>query len=467
MSYAAEGLPPGLALDPARGLIEGQTDVPGRYVVRVRARTAAGEASRRLAIQVGEEICRTPPMGWNSWYAYSEGVSEEAVRRTADGLIRSGLAAHGWTYVCIDDCWQGERAGAEWALQPNERFGDMGALCRDLHGMGLKLGLYSTPWIGSYAGFLGGSAAGEDVNAPPGALPPAARQQPGQLFGRYPEGHARGADRVGPRWLFAADARQWGAWGVDFVKVDWHPNDVPTTERLAADLRGVGRDIVLSLSNNAPLENASALSRLANLWRTTGDVEDTWESISSIAAAQAPWLPFVRPGHWIDPDMLQVGRIGVPNTVGGTFRPTRLRAQEQVYQMSLWCLLSAPLFLSCDIGALDDFTRALLTNDEVIAIDQDLLGAAPCRLADGEVEVWRKALTGGAVCVGLFNRSDQAAAPPLDWGAWDVPGQAPVRDLWGRRPLGMAADVRRVTVPAHGAVLLQAGGPDRSEETAE
>jgi alpha-galactosidase len=455
LAYRAEGLPDGLALDRHSGIIEGRVDVPGRYAVRLQVADAHRRAERTLVIEVGERVCLTPPMGWNSWYAYSEGVSEAAVRRTAAALHDSGLAAHGWNHVCIDDCWQGERGGPYGAIQPNDRFGDLGQLCRDLHGLGLKVGLYSTPWIGTYAGFLGGTSLGTDTPEA-GAVPLSERLQRGQIFGRYPGCHERGADRVGPRWLFGADVRQWDQWGIDFVKVDWHPNDVPTTERIAADLRGAGRDIVLSLSNNASLGDAPSLRRLANLWRTTGDVEDTWESISSIASAQADWLPHISPGHWIDPDMLQVGRIGVPNTVGGAFRQTRLSADEQTYQMSLWCVLSAPLFLSCDVAALDSFTLGLLTNDEVIAIDQDTLGAAPTHHPCGEIDIWRKDLAGGAVCVGFFNRADRAVTHDIDWSLLDVPRRSVVRDLWSHRTLGETSEACAVRIPGHGAVLLRA-----------
>ncbi len=460
LHFRAERLPDGLKIDPVSGMITGQVEARGRYTTRLTVHDHNGEAARDLIIAVGDRLCLTPPMGWNSWYAYSEEVSEAAVRATAAAMVERGLTAHGWSYLCIDDCWQGERGGPDNALQPNERFPDIARLCRDLHAAGLKIGLYSTPWMGSYAGFLGGSADNASGLPPSAALPPEQRLQRGQLFGRYPGTHDRGMDRVGPHWLFAADVRQWDDWGIDFVKVDWHPNDVATTARIAADLGRACRDIVLSLSNNAPLENAAGLSQLAHLWRTTGDVTDSWESLVSIAMAQRDWLPYMSPGHWNDPDMLQIGPLGIPNSTGSGFRLTRLNADEQMFQMSLWCLLSAPLFLSCDVAVLSPFTLALLTNDDVIAIDQDPLGAAPRLERRGETDIWRKDLADGSVCVGLLNRADAPTTVAIDWTSLGIPEDAPVQNLWERRGIGQAAALTTLLVPAHGAILLRVSSPN-------
>lgn len=318
-------------------------------------------------------------------------------------LEASGLADAGYCYVNIDDCWQGERP-AGGALQPNEKFPDMRALCQSLHARGLKTGIYTTPWISSYAGFRGSSSEADEAHA----IPPAERLQPGQLYGRWPGLAQRGVDHTGAQWHFARDARQFADWGFDYVKIDWNPNDLPTTERLAADLQACPRDIVLSLSNAAPLQNAPGLSRLANLWRTTGDIQDTWGSIRTIGRAQLRWIPFASEGHWNDPDMLQIGNLGRPNRPNRTFQPSRLSPAEARYQMTLWCMLSAPLLISCDLEALSPDTFALLTDPDLIELDQKF-AAAPLSLVHESPHgfILCKHLSPTRTVFGFFNDSER------------------------------------------------------------
>lgn len=180
-------------------------------------------------------------------------------------------------------------------------------------------------------------------------------------------------DQIGKYWFFDKDAKQWAKWGFDYVKVDWKPNDVPTTERIFNDLQNSGRSIALSLSNAAPYENMEGLSKYANVTRTTDDIHDSWGSIKGIGFSQERWQKYVRPGCWCDPDMLQVGHLGKTGQANTTFTPTRLTPDEQYTQVSLWTLLSAPLLMSCDLEALktDEFTLGLLCNDEIIAVNQD------------------------------------------------------------------------------------------------
>lgn len=364
-SIEAVALPQGLTFDAATRTIRGRLPKEGRYGVELEASHSGMVVREQLTICVGEEICLSPPMGWNSWYSYSEAVSQEGMERVAEQLVASGLADYGWQYVNIDDCWQGERDAAG-VLQPNEKFPDFFAFCRQVHARGLKAGIYASPWISTYAGFRGSSSDLEERDL----LPEEERLQPGQVYGRYPGLHQRGKDRVGSRWHLVEDAAQWAAWGFDYVKVDWRPNDVPTTQRIAEALVQCERDLVLSLSNNAPIEAAEGLSALANLWRTTGDITDTWQSVRTIGRRQLRWIPYQRPGHWNDPDILQLGHLGRPNRPNHQFVKTRLTTAEQHYHFLLWCMLSAPLFISCDLERMDEETKALLTDPDLIALNQ-------------------------------------------------------------------------------------------------
>ena len=197
---------------------------------------------KELILKVGDELCLTPPMGWSSWYSYSEAVGQDNVLKTARLFVERGLVNHGWAYINIDDCWQGRRGGKYGAIQPNKRFPDMKAMCDAIHAMGMKVGIYSTPWMGTYAGFIGGSAPNAKSDYGEMAIPEEERKQEDQIFGSYPGVHRRKADHVGAVWLFDRDAKQWADWGFDYVKVDWNPNDVSTTKRIrkALDESGQG-----------------------------------------------------------------------------------------------------------------------------------------------------------------------------------------------------------------------------------
>ncbi len=448
-------LPKGVRLDAQTGLLTGALAKKGRYSVPVTVSNALGQAKRDLIIQVGDDILLTPPMGWNSWYQMSESVSDAGVRKVARAMKDKGLTDYGWTYVNIDDCWQGERGGPELALQPNERFPDMTAMCDFLHGHGLKAGIYSTPWIGTYAGFRG-STAPLPGGTYPAALPPGKRLQAGQIFGRSPGVRRLQMNKSGPHWFFDRDARQIAAWGFDYIKMDWNPNDGATTARIASDLRASGRDIALSLSNHAPFENAAHLSSLAQAWRNTTDIHDNWGSILGIANAQERWLPFTRPGHWNDPDMLQIGDIGVPNQFNTVSKPTNLTPDEQYFQVSLWSLLSAPLLLSCDISSLDDFTLGLVTNAEVIAVDQDVLGKPARRIPLGENRfAWVKPLEDGSLAVGLFNTDEIEGEVSFPLQSLGLGRTFKVRDVWRQKDLGQFSGEFKTLVNSHGVVLLR------------
>jgi len=430
MRFAAEGLPPGVTVDAETGRLGGSAPPePGDHAVALAAENARGRASRTLTLRVGDRIALTPPMGWNSWNCWGNAVDREKIRDAARGMAEAGLDRHGWSYINIDDCWQGWRAPPEYALAPKDHFPDMAGLAGDVHGRGLRLGIYSTPWKTSYAGYPGGSADTDD--------------------GRVLEkGHA-----FGPVAFYEADARRFAAWGIDYVKYDWHPIDPEHARAMGKALRDAGRDIVYSLSNNADRATAPRLAEVANCWRTTGDIEDTWDSVAGIGFAQGPWAPLAGPGRWNDPDMLVVGRVGW----GPNLRPTRLTPNEQVTHISLWCLLSAPLLLGCDLTTLDDFTLGLLTNDEVLAVNQDPLGrqAVPVR-RDGPAEVWAKPLAGGSTAIGLFNRDDREPREvAVTWQDLGLSGRRRVRDLWRQRDLGVFDRVFAARVLVHGAGLLR------------
>ncbi len=441
MEFSVDGLPAGLTVNAADGRIAGVLKAAGEYPVVLRARNARGQADKRFRIVCGDRIALTPPMGWNSWNCWAGSVDRDKVLRSARALAQSGLSQHGWTYVNIDDTWQGSRPPPTHALQANEKFPDMKRLCDEIHALGLKAGIYSTPWITSYASFPGGSS-----DDPAGAWDRVAMAN---------EAH----HRFGARAFADADARQWAEWGFDYLKYDWYPNDLPHVEAMGRALRASGRDIVYSLSNTTPIALAAEFSRWANCWRTTGDIWDSWQddgpwqnSVSTIGFNQDPWTPFAGPGHWNDPDMLVIGYVGW----GPQLHPTRLSPNEQYAHITLWCLLSAPLLIGCDLERLDAFTLNLLTNDEVLAVDQDALGRPARRVATlGPIDIYGKELEDGSVAVGYFNRGDSAhtfTTKPERYGAG---GRQRVRDLWRQQDLPEITRELTLTVPPHGVQLYK------------
>ncbi|HEY4416789.1 MAG TPA: NPCBM/NEW2 domain-containing protein [Verrucomicrobiae bacterium] len=434
MTFSASDLPSGLQLDAATGRITGTMTIAGKYVVTLHAKNARGSAKRKFTIVVGDQIALTPPMGWNSWNCFAGAVTEADVKAAADAMVSSGLINHGWTYVNVDDFWQNHKDSKDPTLQgkfrddqgnvvPNARFPDMKGMADYIHSLGLKAGLYSSPGPWTCGGCTGS-------------------------------------------WEHEKqDAAQYAAWGFDYLKYDlcsYHDvmpacgTDIDVAEqpyRLMGDfLRQQPRDIVFSLCQYGEFDvwQWGGLVR-GNSWRTTGDINDSWRSLSGIGFKQDPAAPYSKPGNWNDPDMLIVGKVG-----WGHLHPTRLTPNEQYTHISLWCLLSAPLLIGCDMTQLDPFTLNLLENDEVLAVDQDPLGKAAMTVAtQGDARVYAKDLADGSKAVGLFNLGESETQVTVNWSDLKLKGKLHVRDLWRQKDLGKFKNSYTATVPRHGAVLIK------------
>lgn len=421
MSFSVKNLPRGLQLDSQSGIITGALNDKGAHVVTLRAQNSRGSAERSLRIVCGETIALTPPLGWNSWNCFGCDVNEGNVRAAADAMVASGLNQHGWTYINIDDCWEAGRDPAGRVLS-NPKFPDMKALTDYVHGKGLKIGLYSSPGPQTCAGHEG-SYKHEDL-----------------------------------------DAQRYAEWGFDYLKYDWcsyggivpnpdHAGFMKPYQVMRAALDKAPRDIVFSLCQYGMGNVWEWGAQVGgNCWRTTGDITDTWGSMSKLGFGQAGHEKFAGPGHWNDPDMLVVGFVGWSAKV----RPTRLSPNEQYTHISLWCLLCSPLLIGCDMTKLDEFTLNLLTNDEVLDVSQDPLGRQAARISqDGPLEVWAKELEDGSKAVGLFNRGEDAAPVTVKWAALGISGKKMVRDLWRQENLGKFNGQFQAQVPRHGVVLVK------------
>jgi len=345
-------------------------------------------------------------------------------------MAASGLMQYGYTFINIDDGWQGQRGGKYNAIMPNEKFPDMKGLVDYIHSLGLKAGIYSSPWVWTYAGYTGGSADTRD----------------GKVLKKE--------KRLGEFHFDAEDVKQFVEWGFDYLKYDWNPNDVEHTQLMSETLLNSGRDIVFSISNAAPQELAAEWARLTNLWRTTFDIHDSWYSLTSIGFTQNSWQPYAGPGHWNDPDMLIVGKLGWNNSL----RKTHLTPNEQYLHISLWSLLAAPLIVGCDLSDLDRFTFNLLANREVIAVNQDVAGIQGHRVfadQNSNTEVWARPLADGSLAVGLFNLSEKEQEITVNWNQLGIYGQQLVRDLWRQADVGIFATSFSQKVPYHGCVFVK------------
>lgn len=447
-TYAADQLPSGLVLDKNTGIITGKITKSGNYLTTLRVKNAFGEDTAGLVIKIGDTIALTPPMGWNGWNSWARDIDREKVISSADAMIKLGLHDFGWTYINIDDAWQGQRGGKYNAIQPNEKFPDFKGMIHDIHSLGLKAGIYSTPWIASYAGYTGGSSDYEN-----GIFPDSIRD------------NKRAYRHIGQYRFENNDAQQMADWGIDYLKYDWRL-ELPSAIRMSESLKNSGRDILYSLSNSASFEFAKDWARISNMWRTGPDIRDSWTSLYISAFTIDKWAPFGGPGHWNDPDMLIVGNV----STGMALHPTRLTPDEQYSHVSIYCLLAAPLMIGCPIEQLDPFTLNLLTNAEIIAVDQDPLGQ-PGRLVleENGIQVWRRTLQDGSFAVGLFNTDDFGKTPQsffrwgdekpkeyeLDFSALGLQGKWDTRDLWRQKDLGVFSGSFKTEIPHHGVVMLR------------
>ncbi|GGA95502.1 putative Ig domain-containing protein [Puia dinghuensis] len=441
MQFTADKLPAGVHLDKTTGRLSGSITTPGDYTLTLHARNKAGHADRSFQLVVGEKIALTPPMGWNSWNIYASKITQPLVAANAKAMVTSGLIDHGWTYMNIDDCWQGARGGAYHGILPDSTiFPDMGGLCKEVHDLGLKIGIYSTPWVESYGHHIGGSAMNQEGT-----------------FERTKENIPRNKKQlpfaIGTYSFLSNDVQQFTAWGVDYLKYDWNPIELPETKAMYEALRNSSRDVVLSLSNSAPFAGVADWAQWSNAWRTGGDIRDNWKSLKSRLFTQDKWAPYGGPGHWNDPDMMIVGYVGW----GKGPRPTMLTRNEQYTHVSAWCLMSVPLLLGCDLTKLDTFTLSLLTNDEVLALNQDPLGKQATVVSlQGEAGVMAKDLTDGSKAVGLFNPGDSTATQQVvvRWSDLGITGKHIARDLWRQKDIGVFDDQFVADVPRHGVILI-------------
>ena len=424
MKYAVEGLPEGVVLDSGKGVLSGSCTEAGDYPLVFTATNDKGSAKVRFTLKVGSQIGLTPPMGWNSWNCWGLSVSQEKVMSSAIALINRGLADYGYSYMNIDDAWEADERDPEGRIEANEKFPDMKALGDWLHSNGLKFGIYSSPGDHTCGGYLGSLD------------------------------HER------------QDAEVWNSWGVDYLKYDWcgyskvYDAGIDKSEaafirpylKMQQFLREQPRDIFYSLCQYGRGKVWVWGSFIdANSWRTSDDINDTWESLYITGFERQPGLhPYAGPGHWNDPDMLIVGKVGWSSSL----RDSRLTPDEQYTHISLWSLLAANMLIGCDIAQIDDFTFNLLCNNEVNAVNQDILGhQAHQDVVEDGMQIWSRDLYDGSHAVGIFNLNETSVPVRLDGALAKIGLEAgTVRDLWRQKDIATDAEY---VIPPHGVLYVK------------
>ena len=422
MAYKATGLPSGLKLDAGTGIITGVVSSKGDYVVTLTASNKLGSNTKKFTIKIGDVIGLTPALGWNSWNAWGLTVNDSKVRISANSMADK-LSEHGWNYINIDDGWEAASRNADGTISPNQKFPDMKGLTDYVHSLGLRMGIYSSPGPRTCGGYLG-SWQHEDQ-----------------------------------------DAKTYADWGIDYLKYDWCSYSEVTAQNptlddmkkpyqvMRASLDKVHRDIMFSFCQYGMGDVWNwGTETGGNSWRTTGDIEDTWKSMSTIGFGQDKTAGGASPGHFNDPDMLVVGKVGW----GDSQHNTRLTPDEQYTHISLWSLLSSPLLIGCDMGHLDPFTLSLLTNDEVIAIDQDALGKEARQIIKkDDYQIWEKELEGGDKAIGIFNTSDKYQTISLDATDDLLKGHVKAFDVWTQKSITGLSNKLSFKIPPHGVKLIR------------
>jgi alpha-galactosidase len=388
---------------------------PPTQMVAVRAPAGEGAMPPRNPLPALHKVAdnglaRTPPMGWNSWNKFASRVDDATVRTIADAMVSSGMKDAGYQYINIDDTWEAGR-DAQGNIQTNKKFPDMKALADYVHSKGLKLGIYSSPGPNTCAGYEGSYGHEEQ------------------------------------------DARTYATWGIDYLKYDWcGARNLYSDEEMQAVYQIMGdallkqkRPIVYSLCQYGRQDVWKWGADVGgNLWRTTGDIRDAWDSMTRIGFNQNDLAPYAKTGHWNDPDMLEIGNGAMTD-------------DEYKMHMSLWAMLAAPLLAGNDLRSMTPEILAILTNKEVIAVDQDKLGKQGQRAwQSGEQEIWTRPLSGDAVAVAFFNRANSEAKVTVRPADLKLNSMRKARDLWTHQAVGWAADGEySLTIPTHSVVMLK------------
>ncbi|MGC9942755.1 MAG: putative Ig domain-containing protein [Verrucomicrobiota bacterium] len=475
ISYFTRNLPAGLQLDPETGLVTGTLSKTGDYQFQAFAKNSDGRAQTEIKIKCGDQLALTPPLGWNSYDTFGDSVTETETLANAQWM-REHLHPFGWDTVVVDFRWYDPhptgddrllnptRTGAALAaddfgrlLPAPDRFPSAASglgfkpLADQLHSLGLKFGIHVMRGIPRQAVLANTGIFGGEFNA-------ADAGDTNDKCGWCPDMFGVRDNAAGQAW-YDSCARLWASWGVDYIKVDdlSEPYHLAEIDMIHRALAKVDHSIIFSTSPG-PTSTAHAghIAADANLWRISGDFWDRWPKINDQFDLLAQWQGAGGPGHWPDADMIPLGHIAIRSKLGGNPHWTHFTREEQLTLLSLWALAPSPLMLGMNLPDNDDWTTAILTNPEVLAVNQDPLGNPARRIfgVQASAEVWVRQLVGGDYVVGLFNRTSQTVAASCDWQKEGISTIPEIRDLWLRKNLARQKTFS-AEIPPHGCLLLR------------
>jgi alpha-galactosidase len=440
LRYEATGLPKGLTIDEKTGIVKGQTSEEGEKNVTIRVIDDKATAEKTLKLVVGKNaIALTPIMGWNPWYVWGCNIDDSKVRQAADILVSSGMAAHGYNYINLDDCWQDKR-DANGNMVPNKNFPNMKALADYVHSKGLRIGMYTGPGKTT----CGGYQATQDLDFDKGVS------------------------------YLEKDVLQYSQWGFDFIKYDWciFPRDPKVKayyyskqqtlyQRMSDMLAKAPRAMVHMICQYGEWDVWTWGRKVGgNMWRTNHDLADEWPAVLRNGFENIKLSQYAGPGGWNDLDMLMIGKGNWPMKLGqydipGTApRNTQLTKDEQLTHMSLWAIMASPMLFSGDLTQLDQWTTSLLNNDEMIAVNQDALGAPVKKVRDTkDAIILTRPMADGSTAVAFFNLTDKSVDMKVDRKELGL-GDADVtsKDIWTANEGDLPG---MVTLPAHGTYFAR------------
>jgi alpha-galactosidase len=430
ISFSAENLPEGLNIEASTGIIRGNVKNSGEYLVKIIAANAIGTAEEELKLVIGSKLCLTPPMGWNSWNVFTNTLNEKMVMEMADAMVNSGMRDLGYQYINMDDFWHAlsrDSSGKPMA-DPAKFPNGIKYLADYVHSKGLKLGIYSD----------------------------AGTKTCGKCFGgfQYEE----------------IDAQTYAEWGIDLLKYDFcfvplkKKEAIRRYAKMGLALKKSGRSIVYSICNWGlfkPWEWAQDVG--GNYWRTTPDIFDTWKggnpfmmSTMKIVKRQKNIGAYAGPGHWNDPDMLIVGNYGKGKATGRNGMFKGMSDLEYQSHMSLWAMMCAPLLSSCDLRSMNDTTKNILMNGELLAINQDVLGEQAMLLKrKSGIWVYRKSMSDGSVALAIFNTTGQEKIYKLKNSLLNEEHDWRVRNIWKHADEEILKSEISLTVKAHETIVLR------------
>jgi alpha-galactosidase len=430
ITFFSKDLPEGLNMEATTGIIRGRVNEAGEYKVRVIAANTQGKTEHELKIVIGDKLCLTPPLGWNSWNVFTNTLDEKMVMEMADAMVNSGMRDLGYQYINMDDYWHDSTRATYGKPVANPQKFPHGIkwLADYVHSKGLKLGIYSD--------------AGDKTC--------------GKCFGGFQHEEI--------------DAKTYAEWGIDLLKYDfcfvpWKKQEAITRYKKMGDaLKSSGRSIVYSICNWGlfnPWEWGEGVG--GNYWRTTPDIFDTWKggnpfmmSTMKILNRQNKILTYGGPGHWNDPDMLIVGNYGQGKATSWKGKFKGMTDTEYQSHMSLWAMMNSPLLSSCDLRSMNEVTKKILLNPELLAINQDEKGeSATLVLKKGGVWLYKQNLSDGSVAVAVFNTSKKDKNFELTLTQLGLNSTHIAHDVWQHIEAGILKNKMNLTVKGHETVVLK------------